>query len=124
MIDLVHIWNDNKYRSKVSFIITSTHAYDLKVKVTDLEILYLIPDNVKFMTTNDQTKAQEILSLSIRTDRTKQTVETKIRLVLKSSLIRVYTVCDSVCTFWTKRSSLCCLLTALVVHYAASPGVT
>ena len=35
---------------------------DLKVKVTDLEILYLIPDNVKFMTTNDQTIAQEILS--------------------------------------------------------------
>ena len=35
---------------------------DLKVKVTDWEILYLIPDNVKFMTTNDQTIAQEILS--------------------------------------------------------------
>ena len=39
MIDLVHIWNDNTYRSKDLFIITSTHAYDLKFKVTDLEIL-------------------------------------------------------------------------------------
>ena len=37
-----------------------THAYDLKV--TDLEILYLIHDNVKFKTTNDQTIAQEIQS--------------------------------------------------------------
>ena len=60
MIDLIHIWNDNRYRSKDLFIITPTHAYDLKVKVTDLEILYLIPDNVEFMTTNDQTIAQEI----------------------------------------------------------------
>ena len=62
MIDLVQIWNDNRYRSKVLFIITPTHAYDLKVKDTDFEILWLIPDNVKFMTTNDQTIAQEILS--------------------------------------------------------------
>ena len=62
MIDLVHIWNNNRYRSKVSSSITPTHAYDLKVKVADLEILYLIPDNVKFMTTNDQTIGQEILS--------------------------------------------------------------
>ena len=61
MIDLVHIWNDNRNRSKVLFIITPTHASDLKVKVTNLEILYLILDNVKFMT-NDQTIAQEILS--------------------------------------------------------------
>ena len=36
-------------------------------------------------------------TLSIGTDRPKQTVQTQIRLVLKSSLIRVYTVC----TFWT-----------------------
>ena len=62
MIDLVHIWNDNRNRSKVLFIITPNHAYDLKVKVTDFKILYLIPDNVKFMITNDQTVAQEILS--------------------------------------------------------------
>ena len=62
MIDLVHIWNDNRYRSKVLFIITLTHAYNLKVKVTDLESLYLILDNVKFMATNDQTIAQAILS--------------------------------------------------------------
>ena len=40
MIDLVHNWSDNWYRSKVLFIITPTHAYDLKVKVIVLEILY------------------------------------------------------------------------------------
>ena len=39
MIDLVHIWNDNRCRSKVLFIITPTYVYDLKVKVTDLEVL-------------------------------------------------------------------------------------
>ena len=60
MIDLVHIWNDNRYRSKALFIISPTYAYDPKVKVTGLEILYLIPDHIKFMTTNDQTIAQEL----------------------------------------------------------------
>ena len=30
---LVHIWFDDRYRSKVSFSNTHTHAYDLKVKV-------------------------------------------------------------------------------------------
>ena len=49
MIDLVHIWNDNRCRSRVLFVFTPSHAFDLKVKVTDLEILYLIPDNVKFV---------------------------------------------------------------------------
>ena len=39
-----------------------TYAYDLKVKITDLDILYSTPDNVKFMITNAQTIAQEILS--------------------------------------------------------------
>ena len=62
MTDLVHTWNENRYRSKVLFTITPTHAYNLKVKVTKLEILFLISDNVKSMTTNDQTIAQEILS--------------------------------------------------------------
>ena len=62
MIDLVHIWNDNRYRSKVLFIITPTHAHDFKDKVTDKDNVLVIPDNVKFMTTNDQTIAQKILS--------------------------------------------------------------
>ena len=62
MIELVHIWKDNKYRSKVLIVIIPTHAYDFRVKVTDLEMLYLIPDNVKFMTANDQTIAQDILT--------------------------------------------------------------
>ena len=42
--------------------LSCTHTSDLNVKVTDLEILYLISNNGKFMTTNDQTIAQEILS--------------------------------------------------------------
>ena len=61
MIDLVHIWNDNRYMSKVLFTITPTHAYDLKAKITDLEILHLISDNVQFMPTNDRTMQQEII---------------------------------------------------------------
>ena len=43
MIDLVHIWNDNRYKSKVLFVINPTHAYDLKVKVTDLENFIIDP---------------------------------------------------------------------------------
>ena len=38
LIHLVHIWFDDRYRSKVLFSNTLTHAYDLKVKVMDLEI--------------------------------------------------------------------------------------
>ena len=37
-IDLIYTWNDYRYRSKVFFIITFTHAYELKVKVTFLSI--------------------------------------------------------------------------------------
>ena len=33
-MDLVHIWYDDRYSSKVA------HAYDLKVKVADLKVLY------------------------------------------------------------------------------------
>ena len=39
MIDLIHIWNDNRYRSKVLLTITPTNTYHLEVKVIDLEIL-------------------------------------------------------------------------------------
>ena len=39
--------------------------------------------------------------LNIGTDRPKQTMQTQMRLVIKSSLIRVSTFCDSVCIFWT-----------------------
>ena len=84
-----------------------THACDLKVKVTDIEIIYLIPDNVKFMTTNDHTIAQEILSrakmplitypltvmiLSFGTDRPKLTVQTGPKEQSDQGLH-----CDSVC---------------------------
>ena len=41
MMDLVHIWYDNRYRSKVSFSNTPANAHDLKVKVTDFEILHI-----------------------------------------------------------------------------------
>ena len=41
MMDLVHIWYDDRYRSKVSFSNTPTHAHDLKVKFTDSEILQI-----------------------------------------------------------------------------------
>ena len=41
MMDLVHIWYDDRYRSKVSFSNTPTYARDLKVKITDFEILQI-----------------------------------------------------------------------------------
>ena len=37
-MDLLYIWYDNRYWSKLLFDTTPTPAYDLKVKVTDLEI--------------------------------------------------------------------------------------
>lgn len=47
VMNLVHISYDDRYRSKVSYSNTPTHAYYLKVKVTDLEILkYHIKDLV------------------------------------------------------------------------------
>ena len=42
MMDLVHIWCDDRYRSTVSFSNTPAHAHDLKIKVTDFEILHNI----------------------------------------------------------------------------------
>ena len=38
-MDLLHILFDDRYRSKVLFSNTRIHAYDLKVKVKDLQIL-------------------------------------------------------------------------------------
>ena len=37
-MDLLCIWHDNRYWSKILFGTTLTPAYDVKVKVTDLEI--------------------------------------------------------------------------------------
>ena len=47
-----------------------------------------------------------VMILSFRTDMPGQTVQTQIRLLLeeRSSLIRVYTVCHSVCIAWTHYS--------------------
>ena len=42
--------------------------------------------------------------LSFQTDMSGQTVQTQIRLLSGSSLIRVYTVCHSVCIVWTHYS--------------------
>ena len=38
MMDLLYICYDDRYKSKGLFVNTPTHAYDFKVKVTDLEI--------------------------------------------------------------------------------------
>ena len=53
-----------------------------------------------------------VMSLSVWTDRPGQTVQTKIRLLL----IRVYTVCHSVCIVWTHYS--------MVEPYSSSFRVT
>ena len=42
------------------------------------------------------------MTLNFRTDRSGQTVQTQIRLLLRSSLIRAFTVCYSLCTILTK----------------------
>ena len=38
-MDLVYIWYDDRYWSKILFSTIPTHMHDLKVKVTDLELL-------------------------------------------------------------------------------------
>ena len=38
-MDLVYIWYDDRYRSKVLFSNTYNQAYELQVKVMDLELL-------------------------------------------------------------------------------------
>ena len=37
-MELLYIWHDYRYWSKILFGIIPTQAYDLEVKVTDLEI--------------------------------------------------------------------------------------
>ena len=39
LIDLVYIWYDDRYWSKILFSTIPTPMHDLKVKVTDLELL-------------------------------------------------------------------------------------
>ena len=41
MMDLVHVWYDNRYWSKILHSTIPTPTYDLKVKVTDLELFML-----------------------------------------------------------------------------------
>ena len=36
-MDLLYIWHDDRYWSKILFSIISTPTYDQKVKVTDLK---------------------------------------------------------------------------------------
>ena len=45
-----------------------------------------------------------VMFLSFQTDKSGQTVQTQIRLLQRSSLIRVYTVCHSLCIVWTYYS--------------------
>ena len=47
-----------------------------------------------------------VMILSFRTDRSWQTVQTQIRLLLEDQSDRVYTVCNSVCIFWTHDSKV------------------
>ena len=39
MMDLVYTWYDDRYKPKVLLRNALSNAYDLKVKVTDLELL-------------------------------------------------------------------------------------
>ena len=39
MMDLVHVWYDDRYRSKILHSTIPTPIHDLKVKVTDLVML-------------------------------------------------------------------------------------
>ena len=50
-MDLLYICYDDRYRSKGLFDNTPTHAYDFKVKVTDLEILTLFFSRVHIFQT-------------------------------------------------------------------------
>ena len=47
-----------------------------------------------------------VMILSFWTDRPGQTVQTQIRLLLRSSLIRVDPVCNSICIFWMHYSKV------------------
>ena len=40
MMDLVHVWYDDRYWSKILHSTIPIPIHDLKVKVTDLEFLY------------------------------------------------------------------------------------
>ena len=42
LMDLIHVWHDDRFRSKILSSTTPTPVNDLKGKVTDLELLYLI----------------------------------------------------------------------------------
>ena len=37
-MDLLYIWHDYRYSSKILFSTIPTPAYDLEVKVTDIEV--------------------------------------------------------------------------------------
>ena len=39
-MDLVYIWYDNRYMSKILFRTIPTPMHDFKVKVTDLELVW------------------------------------------------------------------------------------
>ena len=62
--------------------------------------------------------------LSFRTDRSGQTVQTQIRLLLeRSSLIRVYTVCNSLCIVWmhySKEKPSCSTFRMITANFQVS----
>ena len=65
-----------------------------------------------------------IIILSFWTERSGQTVQTQIRLLLKgSSLIRVYTVCNSLCIFWlhySKEKPSCSTFRVITANFRVS----
>ena len=52
MMDLVHVWYDNRYWSKILWGTIPTPVHDLKVKVTDLEF-YIKSFALKFLEPQD-----------------------------------------------------------------------
>ena len=48
-MDLVHVWFDDKYWSKISYSTIRTPVHDLKVKVMDLDFFLYISFTLKFL---------------------------------------------------------------------------
>ena len=61
--------------------------------------------NVEFTVLSIQCSCFTLMILSFRTDRSGQTVQTQIRLLLE----RVFTVCYSICIFLSKYPMICLL---------------
>ena len=89
------------------FSIINVHLVDIKVfaKFDEISI-----QRVYILSKNNAISENTVMFLSFQTDRSWQTVQTQIRLLEEQSdqglhsLIRVYTVCHSICIVWTHYS--------------------